>query len=182
MAGSQGEGQQALLDQKRGGLRRVLIFLLVFAALQLGYSSARGGPLERLVIDQITVKVASSLINLFDSAAQVAAQGPRLRSPGGGINILAGCEGVDAMLLLCAAMTIAPISGRRRLLGLAIGASIVFALNQMRVIALFYAYRADEKLFNVLHGTLLPMVIVAAIAGFFIFWCAREPQPQAAPE
>ena len=181
MVHNQDARPESAAGQKRSALARVLIFLSIFAVLQFGYTAARGGPLERLVIDQTAVKVAAWIINLVDEGANVVAQGSRLRSPGGTINILAGCEGVDALLLLGAAMVIAPISGGRRIQGLLIGLPAVFALNQIRIISLFYAFRVDAEAFNLLHGTLLPMLIVAAIAAFFIYWCARAPDNQAAP-
>jgi exosortase family protein XrtM len=153
----------------RWGLR-VLAFLALFVALQAGYSSGRGGALERLVIDQATVRTAAVLIDTLSPELQVRADGPRLRASGGGLNVLNGCEGTDVAFLLVAALVVAPLPWRRRLAGLMLGLPLVFALNQLRVLALFYAFRSDRAWFDLLHGAVAPLLLVLAVGLFFIVW------------
>jgi hypothetical protein len=43
-------------------------------------------------------------------------------------------------------------------------------LNQARVIALVLAASHDRALFDLLHGTVLPLVLVAAVGAFFLGW------------
>ncbi|EHR69820.1 Transmembrane exosortase (Exosortase_EpsH) [Burkholderiales bacterium JOSHI_001] len=163
---------QAAVRPARWGLR-VLAFLVLFLALQAGYSSGRGGALERLVIDQATVRTAAALIDTLSPELQVRADGPRLRASGGGLNVLNGCEGTDVAFLLVAAMVVAPLSWRRRGAGLALGLPLVFALNQLRVLALFYAFRSDRTWFDLLHGAVGPLLLVLAVGLFFIVWLNR---------
>lgn len=73
----------------------VLLFLAVFMALQWAWSAARGTVVERAVIDGATVGTTVFLIRLADSSLEVKAEGSRLKAPGGGINILNGCEGTE---------------------------------------------------------------------------------------
>ena len=163
----------------RWGLR-VLAFLVLFFALQAGYSGGRGGALERLVIDQATVRTAAALIDTLSPELQVRADGPRLRARGGGLNVLNGCEGTDVAFLLLAALVVAPLPWRRRLAGLALGLPLVFALNQLRVLALFYAFRSDRAWFDLLHGAVAPLLLVLAVGVFFIVWLNRGPARAAA--
>ncbi|TDP78735.1 exosortase family protein XrtM [Aquabacterium commune] len=150
---------------------RAAIFLAIFAALQGWYSTAaRGTWIERLVIDQITVKSAATLIQYFDPDTGVLPIGSRLQAPGGGINIINGCEGIDVLFLMVAAMLVAPISIKARLVGIALGALVVLALNQVRVIGLFYAYRINRDLFDMLHGVVAPLLLIVAVAGCFLLW------------
>lgn len=152
-------------------IRRAGVFLAVFALLQGLYSIAgSGSSLERIVIDEITVKPAAHLIQLFDPATGVTPVGSRLKAPGGGINIINGCEGVDVMLLLLTAMLVAPISLNSKLIGSALGVMVVLALNQVRVIGLFYAYRFDRSLFDMLHGVAAPLMLIVAVTGYFLLW------------
>lgn len=162
----------------------MLAFLALFFALQAGYSSGRGGALERLVIEQATVRMAAVLIDTLSPELQVKADGPRLRAPGGGLNVLNGCEGTDVAFLLVAAMAVAPLPWRRRLAGLALGLPLVYALNQVRVLALFYAFRSDRSWFELLHGAVAPLVLVLAVGLFFMVWLNRgtpRPVPAVAP-
>ncbi len=150
---------------------RTTIFLAVFALLQGWYSTAaRDTWIERMVIDQVTVQSAASLIQSFDPSVGVQPVGPRLHAPGGGINVINGCEGIDVMFLMIAAMLVAPIPMKARLAGMVLGILVTLGLNQIRVIGLFYAYRMDRGVFDMLHGVVAPMLLIVAVAGYFLFW------------
>ena len=74
------------------------------------------------------------------------------------------------LFLLVAAMLVAPLRWRAKLRGIAIGIVLVWVLNQIRVVGLFYAYRKDPEWFALLHGTLTPLAMVIALALFFLFY------------
>jgi exosortase family protein XrtM len=153
---------------------RIFAFLAIFVALQSLYGAAKGTWIERFVIDQATVKTAAWFINTADPSVNVAAVGTRLRAPGGGINILNGCEGTDVLFLMIAAMLIAPLSIKGKCSGIAAGIVFVFALNQARIIALFYSFRADKALFEILHGVVAPLFLIVATAAFFMYWLGKH--------
>ncbi len=137
------------------------MFALVFASLQFAYDRA-GDPVERVVI--------AWLIRATTPTVEVDAVGPRLVAPGGGLNVLKGCEGTDVLLLLFSAMLVAPLPWRYRALGVVTGALLVLALNQLRVVALFHTYREQRSLFDALHGTVAPLLLVACTVAFFAVW------------
>jgi exosortase family protein XrtM len=149
---------------------RVLAFLALFAALQGGWEAARGTWLERVWIHDLTVRTATALINQVTPAAQAVAQGSRIVSAGGGLNVLFGCEGTDVVFMLAAAFAVFPMPVRLRLWGMAGGLLWVFALNQLRIAALFYAFRADREWFDLLHNVAAPLMMVALTGGFFQLW------------
>ena len=154
-------------------LWRLVFFLAAFAALQGLYETAKGTWVERLIIDYATVQTAAWLIDTLDPSVGVEPVGPRLRAPGGGLNILNGCEGTEAAFLMIAAMLVAPLSLRARLGGLLAGTLVVFVLNQARVVALFYAFRSDKAVFDMLHGIVAPLLLIVAAAAFFVVWLNR---------
>lgn len=158
----------------RGLAWRAAAFLAVFALLQTGYTAAKGTWLEHLVIDQLTVRTAARLLDFADPTLGVVPEGPRLRAVGGGINVLNGCEGMDVVFLMMAAMLVAPLPLRARMVGFVAGTVWVLFLNQFRIIALFYAFRSDKAIFDVLHGVVSPLVLIIAAAGFFIIWLNRR--------
>lgn len=166
---------------RRGWLWRVAAFVVLFAALQGTYTAQRGGAVERFVIDTLTVRTAAALIDGGWPAIGVVADGPRLRARGGGLNVLNGCEGVDIACLLVAAMLVTPIPWRRRALGLLAGLPLVFVLNQVRVVALFHAYRQDRDTFDLLHGGVAPLLMVLAVGLFFLLWVERRTPRGATP-
>lgn len=151
-------------------LVRALLFFAVFLALQWAWSSARGTPIERVVIDHATVRTAQWLIGLVDPSLEVIASGSRLIASGGGINILNGCEGTEVLFMLLAALAASAMSWRMRLAGALWGTLLVFSLNQVRVLALFFAFRSDRQWFDLLHGLVAPLVLVALAMLFFLYW------------
>jgi exosortase/archaeosortase family protein len=144
----------------------VLIFLASVILLQWGWSQARGSMLERLVIDQATVSTAVALINQHTPEVHAHAVGPRIAAPGGGIHVQNGCDGVEVLVLILAALMAYPLTWRMRLVGMLGGVGLVFSLNQLRLLALFYSYRADKALFDQLHGLVAPLLLMAAALGF----------------
>ena len=93
-----------------------------------------------------------------------------IRAPGGGLNILNGCEGLEALFLLIAAFAVAPLTWQAKLLGAGLGVLVVFAVNQARILVLFYAYRADHALFDQLHSTVTPIAVVLLVSAYFYVW------------
>jgi len=87
-----------------------------------------------------------------------------------GITVLKGCEGTEVMFMLTAAFAAVVMPWRRRLIGLGLGILLVFGLNQIRLVALFYAFRADPSLFDLLHGILAPIALVIAVALYVMYW------------
>ncbi|MFM9916335.1 MAG: exosortase/archaeosortase family protein [Rhizobacter sp.] len=151
-------------------LLRATAFVLVFMALQAGWEAARGSWVERLWVHELTVRSATSLINLMTPEVHAVARGARIVAPGGGLNVLFGCEGTDVVFMLAAAFLVFPFPARTRVLGLLSGLVWVFALNQLRIAALFYAFRADRSLFDTLHTMAAPLVMIVLTGLFFHFW------------
>jgi hypothetical protein len=61
---------------------------------------------------------------------------------------------------------------------MALGALLVFVLNQGRIIALWHAFVSDRALFGLLHGTVLPLALIAACLVFFLYFLGRhDPRP-----
>lgn len=148
----------------------MLLFLVVFSLLQWGWSACRDTWLERLVLHQATVVPAAALIRTLTPEIETLAAGASIKAPGGGLNILNGCEGTEILFLLVAALCAVRLGRRERLIGLGLGMLLVFVLNQARILALFYAYRSDRALFDALHNTVLPVVLVMLVTlAFYVF-------------
>ncbi len=155
-------------------LGRGLIFLLSFSVLHFLWEGTRGSPLENWVIHNGTVVPAAGLIRLLTPTVQAHAQAFSIHAPGGGLNILNGCEGVDALFMLLAALLAAPVSWRARWRGALWGTLLIFSLNELRILTLFYAYRSDPALFYSLHANVTPIILVLLIGGYYYYWLEHE--------
>lgn len=160
---------------------RSLAFVLVFMALQAGWEAARGSGLERLWVHDLTVRSATALINLLTPDVQAMPSGSRIVAPGGGLNVLFGCEGTDVVFMLAAAFVVFPLPARTRALGMLSGLACVYVLNQIRIATLFYSFRADRELFDLIHTTAAPLVMISLTGLFFHLWLrtSRIPSPVA---
>ena len=162
-------------------IARGVLFLAIFGILQLTWEGLRGSSVERVVVHDGTVRPAAFLANLITPDIHARAVEFSLRAPGGGLRILNGCEGVEALFLLIAALLVASIPWRIRLLGLGFGLPLVFAINQVRILVLFYTYRRSPDLFDSLHGIVAPIVVVLLISLYFYSWLVYAATRDAKP-
>lgn len=163
----------------RAFLFRAAAFAAVFMLLQAGWEAARGSWLERLWVHELTVRSATALINALTPEVGAVAQGARIVAPGGGLNVLFGCEGTDVVFLLVAAFAVFALPWKTRLLGVACGLVWVFVLNQARIVGLFYAFRQDRALFELMHSAGAPLLMVALCGLFFHAWLLQAAPRQA---
>jgi len=143
------------------------IFILAYVLLQWGWIRAHGTWIEHLVVHDLTVAPAVAAIRSLTPEIAATARGASIRATGGGLNILSGCEGTEVVFLLLAALLAVRLPWRIALPSALGGILWIFLLNQARVLALFYAFRADRASFDILHTTILPAVLVALAAAYF---------------
>jgi exosortase H (IPTLxxWG-CTERM-specific) len=163
--------------------RFALVFVLALAALFIAELTP---PVQRAAILPWTAAIASTsaaLIQLVDK--QVVATGKVLRSTrnGFGVSIEAGCNGVEAALILIAAMLAYPAPWMHRLLGIVAGLAAVQALNIVRVISLFYVGQWSTAAFEWTHLYLWQALIMLDVLVVWLLWIRTIPalsQPAAA--
>ncbi|MFZ5593915.1 MAG: archaeosortase/exosortase family protein [Pseudomonadota bacterium] len=155
-------------------LRFVPLFLGIFLALHFLYTLGRGGEVERVVLDVLTVQPAVALINFITPSEQVVAQGHRLVSPQAALSVLGGCEGIEGILLLVAALSAFRLAWQDRLLGMAIGTAFIYALNLLRIMGLYYVFRYQRDWFDIAHAYVGSTVIILLGCLFFLFWANRS--------
>jgi len=165
----------------RGNWARPAGFLGLFGVLQLALSTAWSGGVAHFFIDIVTVRPAAWLARTLSGLPDIVADGSHLRSGGGTLNVLYGCEGTDVWMLVTAALLVAPIAPQRKLLGWVAGTLLVFALNQARVLVLFFCFCSHSRWFGPLHGTIAPLGVVLPVTLFFLAWTRRELSAAAAP-
>ncbi len=158
-------------------LRFAFVFFLAFLLLQWGYQALNDSAFYRFYIETLTVQPSAALIHMIAPADNATAQGHRLVWQGGGLSVLNGCDGAEAIELLVAAFIAALGTWRMKLTGIAFGITLIYVLNQARIVALYFAVHHDKALFELIHGLAGPLVIIALATLFFAWWTTpREPQ------
>jgi exosortase/archaeosortase family protein len=151
-------------------LRSAFVFVLVFALLQGAWTAARDTAVEHFVIDLCTVQPAAALARWVQPGVAARAVGSRITAPGGGINIIGGCEGTEVLFLLMAAFMAFPMRWRDRAAAIALAVPVVWLLNQARTVTLFFAFRNERALFDLLHAYLAPIALIVAAVFYFVLW------------
>jgi exosortase family protein XrtM len=156
-----------------------VIFSVTFVALQQVYLRTRTWTGDFLT-HTLSAKPAAFIINAVDSRAQAVAVDARVASPRGGINIRRGCEGTEVAIILFAALVAYPDRFRRRAAGVFIGAAIVYSVNLLRIVSLFFIQVHRPDAFELAHLYLWQSVIIVIAVLFFLAWTHDRQQGQRA--
>ncbi len=136
----------------------------------------------------VLARISTAIVTLFDP--NVVASGKVIRSTTNdfAVSIEAGCNGVEATIVLVAAMVAFPAPWRYRLAGLAIGFVAVQALNVVRIISLFYLGQWSYAVFEWAHLYVWQALIMLDVLVVWLLWVRRVPRagddalpPPAAP-
>ena len=120
--------------------------------------------------------VSAGMVQLFDGQAR--ADGIILRSLSNGfaVSIERGCNGVEATLVLLAAMLAFPAPWRSKLIGLTIGIVAVQGLNVIRIISLFYLGQWNAHAFEWAHLYLWQALIMLDVLVVWLLWVRTLPR------
>lgn len=151
-------------------LRFLAVFLLVLLALFLAELTP---PVQRLIVVPWTGFLASAsafLVRLVDS--NVLSHGNVLQDmrSGAGIAIEAGCNGVEACIMLAAALFAYPAALRSRLVGLLAGSVVIQLLNLVRIVSLFYLVQWSVPAFEFAHLYLWQALIMLDVLVVWLVW------------
>src|SRR5204862_5116727 len=92
------------------------------------------------------------------------------------VSIEAGCNGVEATLVLLAAILAFPASWRRKALGLTAGVVAVQGLNVVRVISLFYIGQWNRDVFEWAHLYGWQALIMLDVLIVWLIWVRTLPR------
>ena len=157
-------------------LRFILLFalyLFVLFALELLQ------PVDHYVILPFTAaiaKVSAGIVGVFDPHAIAYGKVLESTTTGFAISIERGCNGVEAVIILVAAMLAFPAPRKQRLIGIGLGFVAIQALNLVRIISLFYLGQWNRLWFDWFHLYLWQALIVLDALVAFLVWLRYLPR------
>ena len=160
-------------------------FLIAFGVVLVALMAAQlTHPVQRMLVlpwTEALTRASAWLITLADP--QVAAAGNVLRSTRNGfaVSIEPGCNGIEAAMVLLAAVIAFPAPWRHRLLGMAAGLSAVQALNIVRVISLFYLGQWSMRAFEWAHLYAWQALIMLDVLVVVLVWMRMTPVADSPP-
>ena len=160
-------------------------FLLLFCGVLGGlFAIEMLKPVQEAVIQPFTgilATISTALILPFDDT--VIAQGRILRdaTTGFAVSIEAGCNGVEAAIVLIAGIVAFPATIQNKVIAIVAGFFFVQALNIVRIISLFYLGQWNYTVFEWFHLYLWPVLImldVLIVFAIYLQWLGK-PHPEA---
>ena len=160
-------------------MRRYFLIFITLQLLLFGIEMLQ--PVQQYFVLPWTTLLAQAcvaLVTLFDVNA--AAIGKVLWNPasGFGVSIEPGCNGVEAYIVLFAAIVAFPSNWKHRFWGLGLGFVAVQALNVARVVSLFYLGQWNDTAFKVAHEYLWQGLIMLDVLVVWLVWVRSNPTSQ----
>jgi exosortase H (IPTLxxWG-CTERM-specific) len=163
-----------------------LIVLVLFALYLLK-------PVEVAVIDPFTsllAQVSTAIIDIFDDDAITYGKIIQSTHTGFAVSIERGCNGLEAVIILVAALLAFPAPWKHRIVGLVIGFLAIQGLNLVRIISLFYMgeYETAQCVageachtpwFDWFHHYLWQALIIIDALVVWLIWLRYLPRPAA---
>jgi len=163
-------------------LRRfIILFGVVLVTL---FTIEMLNPVQEQVIVPFTTFLAhlsASLIAPFDASVIAFGKVLKFQDSGFAVSIEAGCNGVEATIVLIAAVVAFPATWRQRLAAIGLGFLAIQAMNIARIISLFYLGNWDRDIFMWVHLYLWPTLIMLDVLIVFVLYLrylSRRPQEQ----
>jgi len=158
----------------------MLRFFIIFLVVQLGMFTAElTRPIQQAVVIPFTQSIAAIsawIIKQFDP--DVISYGVVIYDKHSefAVSIQAGCNGVEATIVLVAAMVAFPSPWRMKLLGISIGFFAIQAMNLARIISLFYLGQWSQIAFEWAHLYIWQALIMLDVLIVFLIWLRFLPQ------
>lgn len=152
----------------------MLRFFLIFLVWQMSLFGLNmlGWVQQHLVLPwtALLARVCAHLVLWFDTTAAAAGKVLWNTVSGFGVSIEPGCNGIEACIVLFAAIMAYPASWRHRLMGIVAGFAAVQGVNVLRVISLFYLGQWRTDVFNFAHEYLWQGLIMLDVLVVWLLW------------
>lgn len=155
-------------------LRFLLIFLLILGSLFALELTPTGQALVHPWA-ALLAGFSTSLITLFDPKVITYGNVIQSQSNGFGVAIEAGCNAVEACIVLAAAILAFPSPWRHKLFGIVIGMVVVQIVNILRIISLFYLGQWRMDAFEFAHLYLWQRLIMLDVLVVWLIWVRAMP-------
>ncbi len=150
-------------------------FVLRFAAfLLLGFALVVPAVVQANVLEPFTAWLAAVAAGMLNAIGQnVAHAGTTISSSGFAVDVRNGCNGVEAAIILIAAILATPARWKAKLVGVVGGFVLLEAINLVRISSLYLLGYYDRALFDLFHSALWQVLIILVSVGIFVLWSVK---------
>lgn len=154
-------------------------FAVLFAVILLSLFAFELTPPGQAIVGpwtDLVARASSAAIRAFDGEAQSHGNMVYSARTGFAMIIMAGCNGVEAMLVLLAGILAYPAPWKLKAIGLAVGVVAIQALNLVRIVSLYYLGQWDMKWFEWAHLYAWQALIMLDALLVWMLWIRAVPQ------
>jgi exosortase H (IPTLxxWG-CTERM-specific) len=150
-------------------------FLIRFvAALGAFYLLVAIQPMnDRVVVPFTELLVRVSTVLLAALGERTQSFGTIIQSPVFAVDVKNGCNGIEAALLLVAAMLAFPAPAKQRMLGIVTGLALIQGVNLFRIVSLFWLGVHHRDAFDLFHAAVWQTALILLAVGIFLAWSRR---------
>ena len=117
---------------------------------------------------EFSANVAAVLLTLFGENAQV--NGTNVNTSRFGVRIGEGCDALLPFLVYTAVVLVSPVQLVQRGLAVVGGGVVLVAINQVRLISLYYTGIHYPSAFDVMHRDVWQVLFIALMLGTYVLW------------
>ena len=157
-------------------LRFTTIFVILLVTL---FALEMIKPIQQAVILPFTsflASISSSIMHVFDTDVISTQDVIRSKSTGSAVRIAAGCNGVEAVIVLFAAIFAFPSKFKHKIVGFIFGFFAIQILNVIRIISLYYLLQWDKVWFDWFHLYLWQALIILDALIVWLIWLRYLPK------
>jgi len=156
-------------------MNRRVLFLLKFVALLIVFEvPLLLEPVDRTVVRPLSAWIAAAAGFVLAALSQhVVVNGTIIASPCFSVNIQNGCNGLETVLFLIAAVLAFPASTAQKAIATVSGIVLIQAVNLIRVVTLYLVGCHRPEWFASFHLAIWQTLVFATAVLFFAAWSRR---------
>jgi exosortase H (IPTLxxWG-CTERM-specific) len=116
--------------------------------------------------------LSSGALNLLGQHTQI--EGSSIYSAFYAISVSKGCDAIEAMALFLSTTLAFPMAWKTKIIGIFWGISLLFIINIVRIVTLFFAGAYYPNVYEILHAQIWPVFIIIFATGLWIFLIRKD--------
>ena len=151
-------------------IKYIIIFSVTLIVL---FTMELLAPVQTAIIVPFTTfiaKVSAGVMGFFDDSVISFGKVIQSKTSGFAVSIEPGCNGVEAVIVLAAAILGFPASWKQKAVVLVLGFFAIQVMNLARIITLFYLGQWNHAVFEWFHLYIWPVLIMIDVLLVFWLW------------
>jgi len=145
-----------------------IFFVLLIAGQGIYYLSKTR--FENLIVNRLNVGVSVKIINLISPQEHAVQKGKNILGSNISMTVATGCDGMDGLIVVIAAILAFPMAFLNRIKGMLLGISVVYITNLLRIVMLFFTLRFQSGWFDFMHIYIGQFIVIFTAGLFFLIW------------